>query len=480
MKKLCLILSCLLLSLSSCDNGFEALNENPNSPTTTNIDYLFTDAMVQYAAQGNTGIYTHVWTLMEWMQMKADINGLSQLSDAYAYGGSNNDALWQQWYVHVLGNIQAIIRLSTAQAHLVNKRAIARIWRAYMFQRISDLWGAVPYTQALDPQNLSPVYDAQAFIYPDLLNELAQAVSELDDNRSSFDAADPLYNGQVNAWRKFANALRLRIAIRLSAVDPILAQNTIETVTASGALMTSNSDGAHFNYTNDTRSAFFQLYDAEQGFRQPSAFLINQLKSTNDPRLPFYAEATQESQIFGADDYVGIPNLLLSTQVNDYSAFNTSVVGGWFLQATTRGTTLSYAEQCFLLAEAALKGYNVPQSAEAYYNEGVKAALLRFNIAEDAINAYLDEAPITFNASLAQIIGQKWLTLVYVDAYEAFAEYRRTGFPALQHADATTIDVAQFPQRFPYPDSEVNLNGEAVTVVGHGINDMTTKMWWVE
>ncbi len=479
---LLIAISLLLLLAPACDQGFEELQENPNSPTSTNPDYLFTESVVTYSSQGLNGIYSEIWTLMEWMMMKADINGLSQAADAYAYGGSNNDALWQAWYVNALSNIQAVIRSTENDPTLSNKYHIARIWRAYIFHRITDLWGDVPYYDALNGYGTSsttftPKYDTQATIYTNLLQELLAAANALDDTKISFSSGDPFYGGSVKKWQRFAHSLRLRLAIRMSNVKPNEAQAAAEESIASNLLISNNDEGAHFPYNSQTRSAFFDLYDTNQGFRYPSHFLANLLLDNSDPRLGVYASPTQESAIFGGEDYTGIPNLLLSTELADYNDFNTSSVGNYFLSATTKGSTLAYAEVCFLLAEAALKGWNTPLSAAEYYNNGVQAAMQRLEVDSEEIADYLANTG-SFNQSLEQIITQKWITFVYLDAYEAFAEYRRTGFPKLQRFDGTLIAPNNFPQRFPYPDSEINLNNQNVSAVGVGINEKSTPVWW--
>ncbi|MEM7038386.1 MAG: SusD/RagB family nutrient-binding outer membrane lipoprotein [Bacteroidota bacterium] len=171
LRSIGLLLILLLFTLTSCDKKFEELNENPNQPTTTNPDFLWTEAAVIGAGQFSTGVNTEIWTLMEWTMMMGDINGYPTGGDPYAYSGDWNDQLWQEWYTRLLAPVNEIIRLTEGDAFLINKHSIARIWRAWAFSRITDLWGDVPYFEALRGVNpdgdpiLTPVYDGQDVIY---------------------------------------------------------------------------------------------------------------------------------------------------------------------------------------------------------------------------------------------------------------------------------------------------------------------------
>ena len=185
--------------------------------------------------------------------------------------------------------------------------------------------------------------------------------------------------------------------------------------------------------------------------------------------------------MFGDTVYTGVPNLVLAADMGGFQEkWNVSDVGAWFIDDDNYapGTTLSYAEVCFLKAEAALKGWG-GGDPETQYNNGVRANMNRLGITPTAIDSFLNGAG-QYAGTLEQIITQKWLTFVYQDAYEAFAEYRRTGFPVLTNFDGTPVDPATVPQRLPYPLSEVSLNGTNVQAVGHGINEKTTKVWWAK
>lgn len=488
-RKGCLLLLAGIMILSSCDKGFEELNINPNQPTLSDPDFLFTESLVKGAGQFGSGIHTEIWTLMVWTMQMADINGIPQAGNEYAYSGTYADEQWREWYSGVLSNLEEIIKLTKGDPFMVNKHALARIWRAYIFHRITDLWGDIPYFQAvkgLDPEEdiLTPVYDPQKDIYTDLIKELKEAVASIDPSQDNYGSADVLYNGNLDHWKKFGNSLRLRLAIRISDIAPATTQSVLAELRTADNFISSNEEGAHFIFnTGDVRHPFYELEVSGQGMRNPSQFLVDLLEAGNDPRLPFMAEQTPQSVIFGTPDYVGIPNLTLAADMDGLNSFNTSAVGSWFLEDSItnsmalKGTILSYAETCFLLAEASQKGWDMGQSAEYFYEAGVRSNMESYGIPDTAIDTYLQNAG-KYDHTQEQIITQKWLTFIYRDGYESYAEIRRTGYPALKDRNNNPIDWNSFPNRLAYPPSEVSLNGSNVTAVGEGINETHSRVWW--
>jgi hypothetical protein len=481
-----ILLVLFLGMLSGCDKGFEELNTNPNQPTIANPDQLFTEAMVISAGQFSTGIHTEIWSLEVWNQQMASITGVSSASDPYAYSADWNDELWMEWYTRILAPLNEVVKLTADDPYLINKHSIARIMRAHTFHRITDLWGDIPYSEAIlgiNPDGepiLMPVYDAQEDVYADLLNELKTAVAALDASQGEYGAADLLYGGSIDKWTRFGNTLRLRLAIRISGANATLAQEHITELMSNEAnLMQSNADGAHFIFVPGNHSPMYDLENSGQGMRNPSHFVVELLKSSQDPRVAIYCEETPQSQVLGTDPYVGVPNLLNSVDLNalSISEFSTSYAGSSWLQVGSPGTTMSYAEACFLKAEVALNGWGGALSAQGYYDEGVRAAMEFVGVADTSIINYLAGAG-AFDGTLENIITQKYITLVYRDGYEAFAELRRTGFPILTDVNNAPISMANFPQRLEYPPSEINLNGSNVNAVGEGIGENSTPVWW--
>ncbi|MFT7589650.1 MAG: hypothetical protein ACI959_001870, partial [Limisphaerales bacterium] len=424
------ILFILLGCFSTCEKGFEELQVNPNGPTSVNPDFLFTESVARAFEDDRIGITTHIWGLMVWTQMAADIAGVAQEGQEYNYGGTPNDDAWSRFYVSVLAHAEEVIKITEGNEFLINKNAVARIWRAYNFQRITDLWGPVPYSEALkatDPENpiSRPVYDDQKSIYLDLLAQLKEAELMMDEDKPTFEGADPLFQGDIDAWTRFARSLRLRIAVRMSGVEPDIASAEIlELLTDETLLISNNTQSATFPHIEGTSSPLHQLFESGQGFRRPSNYLIKKLVETSDPRVRILAEITTSSTVLGTPPFVGTPNLLSTDQMNSegFSEFNTSALGPWYSQATTPGLAMSYAEVCFLKAESALNGWGAAGTAEEYYNSGVEAAMTELGLPEDSASTWLSLN--AFNGTLAEIIEQKWISLSFRDGFEAFAELR--------------------------------------------------------
>ena len=308
---------------------------------------------------------------------------------------------------------------------------------------------------------------------------MAEAVDELDGNQDNFGAADLFYGGDLDSWRRFGNSLRLRLAIRISEAAPALAQQVVTELMTEDYLIESNTSGAHFQPIAGIWHPFFELDNTGQGMYNPSQFLIDHLKVSDDPRIGIFAEPTLESVLFGNDDWAGVPNLQTSGQLSSFNSFNISAVGDRFLDGSTRGTTLGYAEVCFLKAEACFRGWGSGQTAADNYDQGVRAHMEYLGIADTAIVSFL-AGPGAYDGTLEQIITQKWLTFVYRDGYEGFSELRRTGYPVLVEVGGNPLDQSQLPQRLPYPPSEVTLNSTNVNAVGEGIGEMETPVWWAQ
>lgn len=482
------LLAFLVLSFMGCRKDFDTLVEDPTKPTSVNPEFLFTEAMVRSVSDDIIGIRTEIWNLMVWNQQLADIRGVATSSDFYNYGAAASDDIWDRWYVAGLTNIREMIRLTENDPGSVNKLAIARIWRAYLFHRITDLWGDVPYTEALEansnPSIVNPVYDTQESIYRDLLNELKEAVASIDPELESLGAADPMYKGNLDLWTRFANSLRLRLAIRISNVAPDLAAQHGSEVLLTNVLIESELQSARFPHTEIRPLAIYSLFNVLVDNNPvvhyyPSQTFINLLEAKNDPRLAYYSNPTEESVIFGNADYVGVPNLSLNTALTNVNSFNSSAIDNRFYQEAIEGNTMSYSEVCFLKAEAALLGWGGSGTAQVHYEEGVRSAMQYFNIDATDIADYLSNAG-AFNNGLEQIITEKWITFQYKDGFEPFAELRRTGFPALQNPDGSPVAAGSSPQRLPYPESEILTNSTNVRAVGVGINDLATKVWWAQ
>ena len=480
---LCLLMLIVFATLVSCEKGFDELNKDPNVSGDIAADELFSNAQFRYHTDYFNGVLTDIWSLNTWMQVQANINGIASADDKYFISGEATDNTWRIMYTDVLGNINEAIRLTKDDAAKVNDYSMYRIYRAYIYHRLTDLWGHIPYSEALNVinssnvPNFTPVYDDQSSIYTDLLAELKNASNALDENAATLGGQDWIYAGNVDLWKRFANSLRLRLAMRISSVAPSVAQEEISDLVQENRFITSNEESAEFPYSGVALNPFFQVDNQSQGQYHPSKFLVDKLLEDNDPRIEVLIEPSPFSVIFGFNEYVGVESFLLSSSVPTDLEFNSSYIGEQMLSQDRPGNILSAAEVQFLLAEVALKGWDAGGSAQSYYEGGVRSHMEQLLIVEEDIESYLNMGG-AFTGEVEQVIVEKWKTLVYTDAVELYAEWRRTGFPIILDADQQAVTVSAIPVRLPYPQIEINLNADNVYAVGHGVNDFSTPMWW--
>lgn len=490
MKRRTIILLSSLIGfflLSGCEKNFEELNSNPNAPDFTNPDYLFTYSVVKGMGSYNTNTGVKVWGLMDWEMYLATLGG-KESGKEYEMTDSKND-LWRELYVDALSNVYEVVKLTKNNPSLVNKYAIARIWKVYLFQQITDLWGSIPYSKALqgvDYGNFAPAYDSQKDIYYALANELKESEALLDGGKTTFNAgSDPIYDGNVTRWKAFANSLYLRLAIRIRFTDAAKAQEMVNDLSGK-ILISSNSESAVFRHTSDFKNSLYDVYNNHQSDSKiyPSKFLIDLMNSMNDPRLKELFEPTIESQVIGIPEYAGVPSLVPSgsTVWNSYDlqhGSDVSRISSRVLRYDFPSALLSYAEVCFLQAEAAQLGW-ISGSAQTYYEKGIRAGLESYNstlITQTDITNYLSTVP---PVSTENIITQKWLSYAFLNAYEPYSEYRRTGYPSFKKYDGTLINTTSFPNRFTYPTNEATLNSANynAAVSAQGADNIFTKIWW--
>jgi len=486
-----IILSLLLVFFVSvsCEK-LDLLNENPNEPEYINPDYLFTYSVLSGIGGYNNDVGLNQRGIMRWMMYFAVRGGVE--SNKVYESPSGRSGFWQENYVDALNNTQEIINLTKDDALLINKNSIARIWKVYLFHRLTDMWGSIPYSEALNGYtelNKMPEYDTQKEIYEDFFAELEDAISKFDNSKESFDDADIIFYGDIDAWIRFANSLRLKLAIRLKNVDPDIYSSQMAKL-QSVDLISSNSQAAIFMHNTEKKSAIYEAYLRNESTEQnnPSKFLVDMLVADNDPRVIIYLKKSPDSNLPWVPDYQGVPNLVAPNSViwDNYSNNWTDIssIGNWFLRSDVPNPIFSYSEVCFLKAEASLDGYfgNTTDllkdavSANMYYlNMYAPSEAELIEISD--ITTYVDN--IT-DVDLEDIINEKWKSFAFQNAYEAWTDYRRTSFPVLKYYDNSPISESEFPVRLQYPTSELNLNGDnySQAVSEQGPDNQTTKVWW--
>ncbi|QNE39054.1 SusD/RagB family nutrient-binding outer membrane lipoprotein [Hymenobacter sp. NBH84] len=491
-----------VLTLTACTKDFEEINTNPNAVGTITPEYVFTKA--QY-----DGVANMLYLLLGTMQYTTSFNDVAGFGSKYIASQVNSSSgAFSTAYPNALNEINLVINAVRDDPAKVNMLAAARIWRVYCYSRLTDVYGDVPYFQAnqgyTDAQ-YTPAYDPQKDIYADMLKELDEAATSLDPAKPTFGAADLLYNGNTAQWKKFAYSLMLRLGMRLTKVDVAAAQ-TWATKALAGGVITEDADIAKVNYLasgqiiNQNPLAYNLLINDyiaangssnQEGGKYQKVF-IDYLKQTRDPRLGIisvvYTGGTPNQTDTAFAKQQGMPANLSAKPANfaQLSEPNPKTV----LLLNSPRLVFTAAESYFLQTEAALRGWS-SGAAPTLYSNGVRAALRQWAIisptdgalSAQRITAYVNNNQLmagSFEEQMQQIYTQFWVS-IFPDAQEAFASYRRTGYPALTPNNYPgNATGGQFPRRFLYPVSEQNLNTAAynAAIARQGPNTLLTRVYW--
>ncbi|GAB3556295.1 SusD/RagB family nutrient-binding outer membrane lipoprotein [Spirosoma fluminis] len=504
----------LFLLLSACDKGFEEMNVDPNKYSQVVPQYLFTRALLDGVSTNFTG--AAYLTIGQSMQHFATYKEVPAAGDKY-FNYNYSTASWDAFAGTAAGqgsviSISQVIDAVSGNAANVNKLSAARIWKAYLFHRLTDLYGDIPYFdagKALASKNYAPKYDTQQVIYADLLKELDESIAAFDPAKVTFGNADLMYGGDITKWKKFAYSLMLRLGMRLTQVDPALAKTWVEKAIAGGVIL-DDADRAVIAYVDGSQIASRNFIangllstdyitpggDNVEGGKLAKT-LIDYLKNTKDPRLNVISIVwtTTDNKTFTADTTTarqsGMPNAAfnnLPANFNSFSEPNPNTL----LKYSAPLVVLGNAETNLLLAEAAVRGWYSGSTAEVAYTNAVKANMRQWSlfgtggvISDAKINAYLVANPYkggTVAQQIEQISTQKWVSLFLEDEYEIFANWRRTGYPVLTPTNYPgNLTGGQIPTRFVIPDSEGIYNNanfvEARTRQG-GTNTLSSVVWW--
>ncbi|WP_202985208.1 SusD/RagB family nutrient-binding outer membrane lipoprotein [Mucilaginibacter inviolabilis] len=463
----------LLLSLASCKKELVKINQNPNATQNPQPDYLLT-GVIKNMADTYWGVEDNMGSSLLFVQHWAKIQYTDP--DRYIFTNASFGGLWATAYTKGVINLNQLIKLADAQAN-PNYKGVALVLRSWVFTLLTDQYGDVPYKQSINiDQYLTPAYDAQRDVYFALLDDLKAAQTSLNPSGKAI-LGDAIYSGNITSWKKFANSLRLRIALRIADREPDKAKQVLADIQAEGSgYISSNSEIAQLVYVDSpNQNPISNLFDTRDDYRI-SKTIVDQLFALNDPRLPVYATPTQDAT---PQTYVGIPNGLLVGDASSLGFTKTSKPGAYFRAPHAPAVIISYAEVLFDQAEAVARGFIAGNAAD-FYTQAVTASLQQYGISNAAIATYINSAAVKYDASnyKKSIGNQKWIAL-FGEGLEAFAEWRRLDYPQLQPAVAGTLN-GKIPVRFIYPGTEQTLNGTSykAAVADQGADVLTTKLWF--
>jgi len=439
-----------------------------------------------------------------------------------SYGWENSG--FKDVYVNSLPTLALI--METAKNNGDTKEyCVAQIWRAYQFLLVTDIWGPLPYSEACSGKESIP-YDSQKDIYYGLFDELTSAVSTLTNllesnpDLNAFGSGDGIYSGSVAKWVKFANTLRLRMALRISNVDPTKAKTEGEAAITAGSLLETNDDNAFYTTSN--------LVSEGNGMPRMESFyqdvmstnMESVLKGYKDPRMeefwsPVVSSATNQKypdafkrNIGGYHGFPSGADPVVYTYFKAFSKYGPRYVDG--NQYVTPINVMHASESYFLKAEGAWRGWNMGGTAQSFYEEGIKLSIQqwRSDITLDSIQKYINSTltpiapddtpyydgpmttiPVKFSTNsdeeYEQIITQKWIALFPL-CFEAWAEFRRTRLPKL-YAKKYSVNgninpsAGQILTRCPFVNDEYAANAvevaKAVEMLG-GTDSEALPLWW--
>jgi len=467
----------VILTINACTSNFEDINTNPILITDDVISpsVIFTGVLKNsiFASYGDTG------------------GIIGEFSQYYASQSSGN--LLRQsnytspfnWYRNYVININEVIRLTSEDPRKNDQNAMARIWKAWIYHMMTDAYGDIPYSEAaigVDAIN-QPKYDTQETIYTDMLNELKLASAQLGSigDQESFGNADILYKGDVDNWRKFANSLRLRLAIRVRFANESLASQHINDV-INAPLIDENSENASLKTlppsASENASNVNFVYNHYQTNITPMyvGFAITDVMiPTDDPRMPIFFTPSQHPE----SPYRGRPIQLTQEQKVPYEEVATM---GPVLKADTYEIiVMNAAEVYFLRSEAAFANIT-NESTENLYITGIERSMEQYNVDEADVTDFLNHEKVVLNGTneeqFEKISTQKYISMFF-QGHQGWAEMRRTGYPKVWLGNELGV-IDYIPRRFTYPNDEYLKNESNVSVAANNIggDKLETRVWW--
>jgi hypothetical protein len=480
MKKIILIINLIFVGLlfNSCTKNFNDFNTDKKNPASVKGEFLFSYGQKQLMDQiSSTNVNLNVWKLFAqyWTE--------TTYTDEANYDIVNRtiaDLAFRTYYRNVLNSFKQASMLiqedvlagGETEGTRTNKLLIIDVLEVYCYANLVDIFGNVPYSEALNIDNPNPKYDDAASIYADLFTRLDKDISSFTPADGSFANADVIYDGDVAAWKTFANSLKLKLAIHLADVDPGTAKANAEAAVTAG-VFTSAADNAMFAYMGSVPNTNPLNVDLVQSGRSDFVVantLVDMMNTLEDPRRDVYF-----SNQIGGEWVGGVYGA--SNAFTSYSHINDAIEAPDF-----PGILMTYSEIEFYIAEAAARGYSVGQTAEEAYNAAITASFEFWGLSSADADAYLAKPEVAYSTagdSWQEVIGTQSYIAFYTRGFIGYTQYRRLDYPMMNEAP-NAVTGGPVPTRFTYPVNEQTLNAasyaEASSAIGG--DDLLTKLFW--
>ncbi len=500
MKKYILIFAVFFtVGITGCKKDYLSQEINPNSPSVATPSLLLSGALANAAAivsgsYPHYGVWTGYWTTSGNYVPNPQIN-------EYQFTNTSFNGVWTALYAN-LSNFNTLQANASKDKANANFQAIAMIMKAYDFEQLVDNFNNVPYSQAFQPSTiLFPAYDKANDIYHDLGVQLDAAIKLINDNPTATSPADAdiAFKGNMTKWKKFANTLKLRLAVRVSTIGSTLPNITVNN---SDPLITGLAATAGEGYLDGTLAAtvnpgytntlafgnsqanpFWATYGTDDTgndtfghvYWRASTYAINFYSSNNDPRLQQLYAPTESGGIYQGNLF-GVTSAVLGNP-------KTSAIGAGLLISPTQDAVLfSGAESLFLQSEAALHGL-IAGDAKALYEAGITASFTALKLTSAQAATYYGQSAIAYptagttDQKFTAIMTQKWAALNGYFNLEAFNEYRRTGIPDVPPSIDPAAIKPILPKRIFYPLTELTSNPDNLAKQGT-IDPFQSTIFW--
>lgn len=481
MKKIFLALLSIVLLSTACEKvDFGDTNQNVNGPAEVNTAAMLSGAMTNFGDDRGRP-YRITPTLNVQYLVQYVYNDEMLYAD---YAGN-----WGNYYVQELSNIAEVLEVLMdeesasnssviANGSIENQMAVAMIWKSVIFKRVTDLFGNVPYSQGLDPEILTPVYDSQEDIYKGMIADVKAARDMIDVGAAGV-TGDVIYGGNMAMWQKFANSFLMSLGMQLTKADAGLAQSTVtEALNNSYGVLEDVSEDALYTYdvANGFTNPWNWMRPADYGV---SAEFISALKGDG-----FTSNTTMDERIQYVTDDPSVPGHPYGFRIYGDTE-NTSPVGSIIIDPATQLPILTSAYTYLHRAEAAARGWTSEDAGEMLkmgimmsYARG--SAIYGVEIGDGEAFADARVADMATAGELTVIGEEKWVDLFPL-GYDSWSEWRRTGVPALTPA-ADAINDGSIPRRYNYPNNEPSLNAagysSGVSALSPSTDNNTSRFWW--
>lgn len=492
----------VLLILPGCDFGIESVNIDDTRLRTVEPQFQLNQVIVSSAPQ--TAMFRCEASVVQ--QHLRVFTGVGACANFNIAARNNMGGNWTNAYQTRLRALNDILDVTESDPTRVNLHSMARIMRAYTMMRVTDTYGDVPYTEAARAYTdgiVFPAYDAQEFIYTSpqgILEELRSATAAL--NASQPTVSEAMYNGNITQWRRFGNSLLLRAGMRLTKVNPTLAQQYVQAAVAGG-VMESNADDAVVRHENNYRNPMGTTMNANEGFNEyaPEPF-VNYLKNRGDPRTGSifvrYPVATS-----GGGQTLAAGNSNPANQIGIPMGYDNNTIGAvlaqyginnvhQFSQTDRRRVfdvlapsfLVTNAQTQLLLAEAAHRGW-VSGNPATYYANGMRAHLQQVStqyqntaIPPATIDAFVAANPLNTAGNVLEQINTEYWVASFAIPDESWANFRRSCYPALPPSlmQGDLGPNERFMRRLLYPEGELALNPNYDQ--GTMPDRIDTRIWW--